>query len=338
MIMLAANSSASTMKAVVADKYGSWEVLQYREDVSKPVPSRKQVLVKVYTTSLNAADWHLMKGDPYIMRLAFGIFKPKLKILGADVAGTVESLGADAGSKFQVGDEVVGCLSDCSFGGLAEYVCVDPALLVKKPSDTLGWKQAASLPLAGVTALQALRLKQPRQGDKVLINGASGGVGSYAVQLAKHFGAEVTATSSQAKMDFVKSLGADHVIDYATVTGWASSPMKYDFFFDNASKGSISDCAKALAAGGLYVAVGGDFSNIIKTMLVGSFVGGAGRCKSFLSVYKPEDLEELVRLVTEGKITPPVDPVAFNLQQARDAMKYLLDGKVKGKVVISVVP
>lgn len=204
------------MKAIVQREYGSADVLRL-EDVDKPVAQDNEVLVRIHAASVNSGDWHLMRGDPFFIRLMFGgLLKPKIKILGFDVAGGVEAIGKDV-TQFQPGDEVFGDLSVCGFGAFAEYVCATEAALVLKPA-SISFEQAATIPGAALAALQGLRdVGQIQSGQKVLVNGASGGVGSFAVQIAKAFGADVTALCSPKKMDMVRSLGADHVIDYTQI-------------------------------------------------------------------------------------------------------------------------
>lgn len=200
------------MKAIVCHQYGSPDVLQL-EEVEKPTPGDEEVLVKVHAASANAGDWHLLRADPWMIRLMFGLRKPKFKILGMDVAGRVESVGKNV-KQFQPGDEVFGDLSECGFGAFAEFVCARENALVRKPVN-LSFEEAAAIPAASTTALQGLRNKGKIQsGQKVLINGASGGVGTFAVQIAKSFGAEVTGVCSTSKMEMVRSIGADHAIDY----------------------------------------------------------------------------------------------------------------------------
>ncbi len=239
------------MKAIVYEKYGPPEVLQLKE-VEKPTPKDDEVLIKVHVASANAAGWHLLRADPFFVRLmGGGLLKPKNKILGADIAGRVEAVGRNV-KQFQPGDEVFGDISGCGFGGFAEYVCARENALVLKPA-SMTFEEAAAIPQAAVLALQGLRDKRQIQpGQKVLINGAGGGVGTFAVQLAKYFGAEVTGVDSTKKLDMLRSIGADHVIDY-TQKDYTKSGQCYDLILDVAAHRSIFDYKRALSPEGIYV-------------------------------------------------------------------------------------
>jgi NADPH:quinone reductase-like Zn-dependent oxidoreductase len=323
------------MKAIVQTEYGSADVLRL-EEVDQPVAQDNQVLIKVYATSANAADWHLMRGTPFLARLMFGgILKPKIKILGIDVAGRVVAIGK-AVTQFQVGDEVFGELSECGFGAFAEYVCATESALVLKPVDTT-FEEAATVPGAALAALQGLRdLGQIKPGQKVLINGASGGVGSFAVQIAKAFGAEVTAVCSTNKMERLHSLGADHVIDYTQVD-ITQTKQRYDLILDAAAYRSVLDYLPVLTAQGAYVLVGGSTARLFQVMLFGSLLSRIHRRKAVCLVSKPNqaDLAILRDLMAAGKIIPLIDQY-YNLSEVPTAIRHLEQRQVVGKVVVRV--
>ncbi|NES21349.1 MAG: NAD(P)-dependent alcohol dehydrogenase [Symploca sp. SIO3E6] len=323
------------MKAIVQTEYGSTDVLSL-EEVDKPVVPDNGVLVRVYATSVNAGDWHLMRGTPFLIRLMFGgLLKPKIKILGFDVAGKIEAIGKDV-TQFKPGDEVFGDLSECGFGAFAEYVCATEDVLVLKPSATT-FEEAAAIPGAGVAALQGLRdFGEIQSGQKVLINGASGGVGSFAVQIAKAFATEVTAVCSSKKMDLVRSLGADHVIDYTQVDVTKNGQC-YDLILDAAAYRSVFDYLPALTTEGTYVMVGGANSQFFQAMLLGAWISRTSRRKVKCLISKPnqQDLVTLRELMVAGKITPLIQQ-CYNLSEVPIAIRQLEQRQVVGKIVISV--
>jgi len=322
------------MKAVVQDNYGSPDDLELR-DIDKPVVKDDEVLIRVHAASVNAADWHYMRGMPYIARLSLGLRKPKSKVRGRDVAGQVEAIGKDA-RRFRPGDEVY---AEVDTGSFAEYTCVPEDVVGLKPAN-LTFEQAAAVPLAAVTALQGLRDKgQIQPGQKVLINGASGGVGTFAVQLAKSFGADVTGVCSTKKVDMVRSIGADQVIDYAQ-EDFTQNGQRYDILFDLVGNRSLSDCRRALTPKGTLVLSGGEggrwlgsVSLLIKALLLSPFVGQ--KLRAFLAKTKHEDLLVLQELIEAGKITPVIDKT-YPLSEAPEAIRYLEERHVRGKVVITV--
>jgi NADPH:quinone reductase-like Zn-dependent oxidoreductase len=264
------------MKAIVYTKYGSPDVLQLKE-VERPTPKDGEVLVNVHAASVNAADGHLLKGRPFLLRLEYGLLKPTRQILGSDIAGRVEAVGKNV-REFQPGDEVFGDLSGCGLGGFAEYVAVPEHVVAPKP-ENMTFEQAAAVPMAAVTALQGLRDKgQLQPGQKVLIHGASGGVGTFAVQIAKAFNAEVTAVCSTRNVDMVRSLGADHVIDY-TREDFTKNGQRYDLILAANGDRSIFDYKRALASRGRYVAVGGSMTQIFQAMLLGPLLSRSGSQK-----------------------------------------------------------
>lgn len=323
------------MKAIVQKNYGPPDVLEL-QDIPKPVPKDSEVLVKIHAAALNAADWHLMRGSPYLMRLMFGgMFKPKFKILGADMAGKVEAVGSNT-KQFKPGDEVFGDISVSGWGAFAEYAAVHEKALVLKPAG-LTFEEAAAVPLAAVTALQALRDSgKIKAGQKVLINGASGGVGTFAVQIAKSFGSEVTAVCSTLKLDQARSIGADLVIDYKK-EDFTRSKKRYDLILDCAAFRSLSDYKRILNPGGFYVLVGGSTSHAMKLMMLGTFISMAGNKKFSSMMAKPnsKDLELVKDLIEAGKIAPVIDR-SYPLQELPDAMRYLEEGHAKGKIVIII--
>ena len=316
------------MNAIVYEKFGSPDVLRLK-DVDKPDPRDHEILVRTRAVSLNAYDWRHLKADPFLFRfMGAGPFKPKHPILGADVAGQVEAVGARAG-QFRPGDEVFG---EAAYGGLAEYVCADESRSARKPGG-LTFEEAAAVPMAGLTALQGLRDHgRIRQGQKVLVNGASGGVGSFAVQIAKFYGTDVTAVCQTAKMEFVSSLGADHVVDH-TKEDITRSGRKFDLIFDVAAYRSILAYRRILSPGGTYVLAGGAMPRIFQAMLLSAVK--ARNIGVMISKTNQKDLDELVKMIQTGKIRPIVDK-CFPLDAAADAFRYLLSGRVRGKVVVTV--
>jgi NADPH:quinone reductase-like Zn-dependent oxidoreductase len=323
------------MKAIVYTKYGSPDVLELKE-VAKPAPKDDQVLVKVHAVSVNAADLHLLRADPFLIRLSSGFLKPKHTILGSDIAGRVEAVGSNV-TQFKPGDEVFGDISACGWGGFAEYVCVRENALVLKPTN-LSFEQAAAVPMAAVTALQGIRhAGQIRPGQKALINGASGGVGTFAVQLAKSFGAEVTAVCSTRNLETARSIGADHVIDY-TKEDFATNGQQYDLILAANGDRSISDYKRALSPKGVYVQTGGSMGQMTQAMIQGPWISMTGSKKmGNMGVAKPNqnDLVFMKELLESGKVKPVIDR-CYPLSEVPEALRYLEAGHAKGKVVITV--
>ncbi len=323
------------MKAVVYTEYGApLDVLQFKE-VEKPTPSDNEVLIKVHAASVNAADWRLVRADPFLARFATGLLKPKNTIPGADVAGRVEAVGRSV-TLFRPGDEVFGDLSACGWGAFAEYVCAGENALVLKPAN-IPFEQAAAVPLAAVTALQGLRNKgQIQAGQKVLINGASGGVGTFAVQIAKSFGAEVTAVCSTSKMDMVRSLGADHVIDY-TQEDFTKTGQRYDLILAANGNRSIFDYQRALSPEGIYVTTGGSMTQLFQAMLLGPLMSMTGSKKMGNMLARPnkKDLALIKELLETGKVVPVIDR-RYPLSEVPEAIRYLGEGHAKAKVVITL--
>ena len=322
------------MKAIVYEKYGPPSVLQLRE-VAKPAPKDNEVLVEVHAASVNDWDWGLLRGKPFVNRLVVsGLLKPKIKILGGDIAGRVEAVGRNV-KQFQPGDEVFGDLSVCGFGAFAEYVCVPENALALKPA-SMTFEEAAAVPQAAVVALQGLRDKgQIQPGQKVLINGASGGVGTFAVQIAKSFGAEVTGVDSTRKLDIMRSIGADHVIDY-TQEDFTKNGQRYDWILDFAAHHSIFDYKRALSPKGIYVMVGGSAATFLQTLFLGPLISMTTSKKMGVLAHKPnKDLAFMKELFEVGKVRPVIDK-RYPLSEVPEALRYFGKGHNRGKVVITV--
>jgi NADPH:quinone reductase-like Zn-dependent oxidoreductase len=322
------------MKAIVYNKYGPPDVLQLIE-IEKPIPKDKQVLVKVHAASLNYGNLVLLKGEPFLARLAFGLTKPKYPIPGGDIAGRIEAVGKDV-KQFQPGDEVFGDLSSCGWGGFAEYVTVPENALALKPAN-LSFEEAAAVPMAAVTALQALRDKgKIRSGQRVLINGASGGVGTFAVQIAKSFGAEVTAVCSSINVNHARVIGADHAIDY-TRDDFTKRTQRYDLILGVNGSKPISAYKRTLHPNGIFVHVGGSGSQMFQTMLLGPWISltGSRKISSFLQRQNQKDLVFMKELLESGKVKPVIDR-SYKLSEVPEAFRYFEEGHAQGKVFISV--
>jgi NADPH:quinone reductase-like Zn-dependent oxidoreductase len=322
------------MKAVVYCDYGPPDVLKL-EAVERPVPGDSQVVVRVRAAALNPLDWHYMRGTPYIARLEMGLRKPKVTRLGVDYAGTVESVGRHV-TQFKPGDAVFGGRA----GALAEYVAVRADRAVALKPANLSFEQAAAVPVAATTALQALRDRGAiRPGQRVLINGASGGVGTFAVQLAKAFGAEVTGVCSTRNVELVRSLGADHVVDYTSEDFTAGAP-RYDLIIDNVGNHSLSALRRVLKPGGKYVMIGGPAGRWVDPLprAAGALVSSwfvSQDMGFFVSELNQQDLTALRDLMASGKVTPVIDRT-YPLSQVQSAIRYLETGRARGKVVVTV--
>lgn len=319
------------MKAIVFRKYGTPDVLQL-EDVEKPRPQAKEVVMKVHAASVNDWDWQLMQGTPLVNRLMFGLFKPRLNILGIDVAGTVVSTGSNV-TAFQAGDEVFGDLSAAKWGGFAEYASAPESALTHKPPD-LSFEEAAAMPQAGLLALQGiLQFGSLHPGHKVLINGAGGGMGTVAIQIVKALGAEVTGVDRAGKLDVMRSLGADHVIDF-TQEDFTKSGRQYDFILDAAAHHSVFDYKRSLRAHGQYVMAGGASARIIQIMLMGPLLSKIGNRKLGILAHKPNyQMPALLEYWKQGHMKPVIDRT-FPLEKVPGAMAHFGSGEAKGKVVI----
>ena len=322
------------MKAIVYHTYGSPDVLELKE-VAKPTPKDNEVLVKVHAASVNSWDWDLLRGKPFLARLVGGgVFKPKYQILGADIAGRIEAVGRNV-RQFQPGEEVFGDLSGGSWGGFAEYVCAHENAVLLKPA-RMTFEEAAAVPQAALLALQGLRDKgQIKPGQKVLINGAGGGVGTFAVQIAKACGAEVTGVDSTRKLDLLRSLGADQVIDY-TQADFTNNGQRYDLILDVVASRSIFAYKRALRPKGMCVIIGGSLATIFQALLLGPWISLTGRKKVGLLIYKQnKDLVFMKELLEAGKVVPVIDR-RYPLREVAEALRYFGEGHVKGKVVITL--
>jgi NADPH:quinone reductase-like Zn-dependent oxidoreductase len=328
---------SNPMKAIVYCDYGVANLKL--ADIEKPVPTDEQILVRVHAASVNPYDWHFVEGTPKIMRaMGVGLRKPKDTRLGVDFAGTVEAVGKNV-TQFKPGDEVFGGRG----GAFAQYVCPRASRAVALKPANITFEQAASVNIAGITALQALRDKGKVQaGQKVLINGASGGVGTFAVQIAKTFGADVTGVCSGRNVDLVKSLGADRVIDY-TKEDFAKGPERYDVILDNVPNHSLSECRGILNANGKYVMIGGGgpndnpwvgpFGRVIHTLILSPFINQ--KMGMMMADANHDDLTLLAEMMQSGKIKPVIDRT-YKLAEVPEALRYVEEGHARGKVVITV--
>jgi NADPH:quinone reductase-like Zn-dependent oxidoreductase len=322
------------MKAIICTKYGSPEVLQLQE-VEKPSPRDDEVLVKVRAASVTYSNLMLVIGKPFIGRLmGTGLFKPKQRIPGSDIAGQVEALGKNV-EQFQTGDEVYGDLSMCGKGGFAEYVCAPENALAHKPAN-LSFEQAAAVPEAALVALQALRdVGKIQPGKKVLIYGASGGIGTFAVQLAKFFDAEVTGVCSSKNLDLVRLIGADHVIDY-TQEDFTQNGQRYDLILAAAGYRSIFDFKRSLNPDGIYVCTGGSMKQVFQGLLLGPLISITGKRKMGSMMVKPnKDLNFVKELIEADKVKPVIDK-RYLLSEVAEALRYYGEGHARGKVIIAV--
>ena len=322
------------MKAIAYHEYGSADVLKC-EEIEKPVPKDDEVLIKVRAASVNPLDWRLMKGKPAILRLFFGLRKPRLGRPGVDVAGEVEAVGSNV-TQFKPGDEVFGACR----GAFAEYACTAESKLVMKPGNVT-FEQAASVFVAGLTALQGLRNHgKIRPGSKVLINGAAGGVGTFAVQIAKSFGAHVTGVCSTRNLDIVRSIGADEVIDY-TQNDFTTSNQRYDLILECVGNHSFSECRRVLNTAGRFVMVGGPhdpltmdlLAQMIKPLLSSLFV--SQKAVMFIARSNQDDLTLLGELIATGKLKPVIGG-RYSLSDAPDAVRQVEEGHARGKVIIAL--
>ena len=325
------------MKTFIYDKYDGPDCLEFA-DIPVPVPKAGEVLIKVEAASVNARDWRLLAADPFLVRLMGGGFlRPKYRSIGSDIAGTVEATGKGV-TRFKTGDSVFGDISGAGFGGggFAEFVCAPESALAEKPED-MTFEQAAAIPMAAITALQGLRdAGQVRQGERVAINGASGGVGTFAVQLAKALGAEVTAVCSAGKMDLARSLGADEVIDY-TVADFTLQEGRYDLILAANGFRPIRSYFRALKEGGRYVMAGGKMAQLFQALILGPSLSKSGSKKLQALSARPsaDDLAYIAKLFQEGKLKPVIDR-RYPLAELPDAIRYVQEGHAAGKVIIGI--
>jgi NADPH:quinone reductase-like Zn-dependent oxidoreductase len=325
------------MKAVIYTQYGSPDKLHLSE-VNKPVPKNNEVLIKVYASSINSWDWDMLRGKPFLVRMFGGILKPKQKILGADIAGIVEAVGSEV-KDFKPSDEVMGDIAGAGFGGFAEYAVAPEKLLCKKPKQ-LSFEQSAALPQAGLLAIQGLRYQtQIKAGDKVLINGAGGGVGPIALQYAKSLGAIVTCVDKEEKFELLYSLGADECIDYRT-TDYTKSGKKFTYILDVTAHKKVSDYKRALQPDGVFAMIGGSMGwLLIQMMLAQPLLSKYRKQKLGIMGYRvsTEALEELALLAAKKNILPVIDSV-FSLEETANAFHHFEKGNFKGKIVIAIAP
>jgi NADPH:quinone reductase-like Zn-dependent oxidoreductase len=323
------------MKAIVFKKYGPPEVLQLKE-VEKPNPKDDEVLVIVHAASVNAPDWRAHRANPFFIRFQGGLLKPKNNLLGVDIAGRVEAIGRNV-KQFQPGDEIFGDVYEYGLGAFAEYKCMpEEGALAIKPTN-LTFEESAAVPSAAVTALQGLRDQgQIQPGQKVLIIGASGGIGTFAVQIAKSYGTEVTGVCSSRNLDMVRSIGADHVIDY-TQEDFTKSGQRYDLILDIAAKGSVSDYQHALSPKGIYILCGFTLAAMFGVLFLGPRISRTGS-KKFVSYGAKTNNKDLVFMkerIEAGKVVPVIDR-RYPLSEVPDAIRYYEKGHAQGKVVITV--
>ncbi|HET7168572.1 MAG TPA: NAD(P)-dependent alcohol dehydrogenase [Candidatus Limnocylindrales bacterium] len=324
------------MRAAIRERYGSPDVVEVR-DIEVPVPTGDQVLVRVGAASVNRGDLDWIEPRPEFVRLFLGLRAPRNPRIGIDAAGVVESLGPGA-TRFNVGDRVFGDLFRYGQGAFAEYVCAPETAFLPIP-DWMRVEDAATLPHAGILAIQGLRLRDGRTiapGDKVLISGASGNVGPFAVQIAKALGAEVTGVASASKVDLVRSLGADHVIDYAT-TDYATTGERYDWILDVDGHHSMLEARHALRRGGVYITLGGSGARIVQTMLVGPILSALGDTRGGLSTwwqpFRAADVATLTSMIEAGEVRPVIDR-RFPLADVVDALRWVDDKRARGKVLV----
>jgi len=320
------------MKAIVFTKYGTPDVLELKE-IDKPIPKENEVLIKVYAVSVNDWDLGLLQGGDLINRLINGLFKPKIKILGSDIAGRIEAVGKNV-KKFQHGDEVYGDLSG-SWGGFAENVCARENKLTLKPS-SMSFEEAAAIPQAAMLAIQGLRDKgQIQSGQKLLINGAGGGVGTFAVQIAKLYGVEVTGVDSSGKLDMMRSMGFDHVIDYKQ-EDFTKNGQHYDLILDVKMNRSIFDYTRVLNRNGIYVIIGGSMVRLLQALFLRTWISMISKKKiCFVALKSNKDLDYMNELFETGKVKPVIDG-HYMMDEVPKALRHFGEGVHKGKVVITV--
>jgi len=321
------------MKAIVYTKYGTPDVLELKE-VDKPIPKDDEVLIKVHAVSINDWDWGLLQGTPFMNRLISGLLKPKIQILGSDIAGQIEAVGKNV-ERFQPSDEVFGDLSGGGWGGFAEYVCARENALELKPAG-MTFDEAAAIPQAAMLAVQGLRDKgRIQSGQRLLINGAGGGVGTFAVQIAKLYGVEVTGVDSSGKFGIMRSMGFDQVIDY-TQEDFTKNGQCYDLILDVKTNRSIFDYVRALSPNGIYVTVGGSMARLFQALFLGPLISMISKKKiRIVGLKQNKDLAYMNELFEAGKVKPVIDG-PFKLSEVPEAIRYFGEGNHKGKVVITL--
>ena len=321
------------MKAFVFEKYGLPNVLQLKE-VAKPIPNENEVLVKIHSASINDWDWGLVRGKPFVIRLIYGLKKPKIKIPGVDVSGKIEAVGGKV-SSFKIGDKIYCDLSECGFGGFAEYVCVPEKNLSKKPTN-ISYNDASALPHAGLLALQGLMEKgKVKSGQNILINGAGGGVGTLGIQILKLYELKVTGVDSDEKLGLMKSMGFDSVIDYKKVD-FTDNGEKYDLILDTKSNRSVFKYARSLKKNGTYITVGGSMYRLFEILLIGSLLSlFTDKKLSVLNLRPNKGLDRNSKLVEKGQIKPVIDgPYGFD--EIPELIQYFGEGKHLGKIVVEI--
>ena len=321
------------MKAIVYTKYGPPEVLQLKE-VEKPTPKENEVLVKVITTAVNDYDWSMVRGKPYLYRLMFGIIKPKRKIPGMELAGIIEAVGTNTNT-FKAGNEVYGDISGYGFGSFAEYICINEKALKLKPGK-MSFEQAASIPHASMLAVQALiDIGKIQKGEKILINGAGGGFGTFGLQIAKLYSTEVTGVDTGDKLEMMKSIGFDHIIDYRK-EDFTKNGQRYDLILDAKTNRSTFNYLRSLSPNGRYVTVGGTTSRLLQAFFLGPIIRRFRKKNIRIVALKPnKDLDYINELFEEGKIKPVIDG-PYKLSEVPEAIRLFGEGKHKGKVVITL--
>ena len=321
------------MKAIILKEYGLPNVLEIGE-AAKPIPNDKEVLVRIHSTSINDWDWGLVRGKPFVIRLFFGLKKPKITIPGVDISGKIEAVGSDV-SSFKIGDEIYCDLSESGCGGFAEYVCVPEKTLSKKPPN-ISFNEASALPHAAILALQGLvDMGKVKSGQHILINGAGGGVGTLAIQLLKSYEVKVTGVDSEEKLDLMTSLGYDSVMDYKKVD-FTDNGEKYDLVLDTKSNRSVFKYARSLKKNGRYITVGGSLNRLLEIFLLGSLISLFSSKKLSVLGLKPnKGLDHISKLVESGQIRPVIDgPYGFD--EIPDLIQYFGEGKHSGKIVVEI--
>ncbi|MEX0662543.1 MAG: NAD(P)-dependent alcohol dehydrogenase [Balneolaceae bacterium] len=321
------------MKAIILKEYGLPSDLEIG-DVAKPVPNDDEVLVRIHSASINDWDWGMVRGKPFVIRLIYGLIKPKIKIPGVDISGKIEAVGGNV-SSFKVGDEIYCDLTDCGFGGFAEYVCVLEKHLYKKPS-TISFNEASALPHAGILALQGLVEKgKVKPGQSILINGAGGGVGTLGIQILKSYGVKVTGVDSAEKLGLMKSLGYDRVMDYRKAD-FTDTAEKYDLILDTKSNRSVFKVARSLKKNGKYITMGGSMYRLLEVVLLGSMISLFTGKKLRVLIHEPNrGLDQMSELVEKGQIKPVVDG-PYGFEKIPELIQYFGEGKHSGKIVIEI--
>jgi NADPH:quinone reductase-like Zn-dependent oxidoreductase len=321
------------VKAIVMERYGTPDVLELR-DVAKPTPKAGEVLVRVHAASINDWDWGLLQGTPFVYRIISGLFTPKVQIIGGDIAGSVEAVGGDV-KAFQPGDEVYGDLCMSGFGAFAEYACAPEACLAHKPAG-MTFEQAAAIPQAGMLAVQGLiDVGRIQSGQKVLLNGAGGGVGTFALQMAILYGVEVTVVDKPGKLDMLRAMGADHAIDYLE-EDFTKGGTRYDLILDVKTNRSPFAYARALNPNGTYVTVGGDTSRLLQALVLGPLLSRIGGKRVCIAMLKPnKDLAYMNELFEAGKLAPVIDGT-YKLADVPEAFRHFGTGDHQGKIIVTL--